>query len=102
VSFFVHITGHFVGVDRHKAHATKARFGKSRRKTYDALCGARVKPLAFETVGQQGGAVTGHITTPWPPYAADAMEWGYVRCRDCLAAAPGKPKRLPLLPRKAA
>ena len=94
MSFWVHISGHFVGVDRRQAHATKARLSKTKRKTYDAACGARVTPIAFEVVGG------GHITTPWPPYAADAKEWGYERCADCLTAVPGKPQRLDLTSKK--
>lgn len=99
MSLWVHITCHVVGVDRRHAHAMKARLRKSRRKTYDAACGARVKPLAFETINDSGD-LTGHITTPWPPYVKDAQEWGYERCPACLTAVPGKPQRLNLTPSK--
>jgi hypothetical protein len=93
----MHITCPIVGTAGGQVHATKARLRKSRRKTYDALCGVRVKLIVHDV---QGG---GHITAPWPPYVSDAKLWGdFTRCADCLAAAPGKPQRVHLVPKEAA
>ena len=91
MSLYTHITCPIVGVAGGAAHATKARYGV-KRKTYDAACGKRVKLLAHPTTDG------GHITQPWPPYAADAKEWGLTRCPDCLREVPGKPQRLQLAP----
>lgn len=89
----MHITGHFCAIERGTLHAAKARYGKSRRKTYDTACGRRALAMAFPVLNQPDTTMTVH----WPPYVDQAREWGYERCRDCMTAAPGKPERVKLV-----
>lgn len=91
MSFWV-IVGHSCAVDSTTVHAAKTPRRKTRRKTYDAACGRHVRLLAFPVQGKPDD----RLTVAWPPYAKDAREWGYERCRDCMRAVPGNPVRLPL------
>lgn len=91
MSFWV-VFGHACAVDaRGGLHATKTPRAKTKRKTWDAACGSRVRLLAFPVDGKPDD----RMTVSWPPYVDDAREWGYERCRDCMVAVPGKPQRPP-------
>lgn len=87
------LTSPVIAVAGARVHAVKVtrRPLKSKRKTYDAVCGRRAKLLAFDVQGQPDY----RMTVAWPPYVADSQEWGYERCRDCMKLAPGKPSRPP-------
>jgi hypothetical protein len=90
VSLLMHITSSVCAVAGFELHAAQAlRSPKVKRKTWDAACGKRVKLLVFPIHNHPDTA----MTVVWPPYVADAREWGYERCRECLIASPGKPQR---------
>jgi hypothetical protein len=92
VSVWLIITSDMCAVDaRGVLHAVKAR-PKSGRKTYDAACGKRARLLAFPVQGRPGEV----MTVRWPVYVAQARDWGYGRCRDCMVASPGRPERVEL------
>lgn len=94
MSVWLHITCDMCAVDRHGVlHAVTARSPKIKRKTYDTACGRRATLLGFDVVGHPGS----HMTARWPVYVAQAREWGYERCRDCMKASPGKPERVELV-----
>lgn len=92
MSFWVRF-GWTCAVDRRQVHAAKTPRPKTRRKTYDAACGARVRLLGFPIKDKPGDA----MSAAWPPYVDQAAEWGYTRCADCMKAAPGKPVRVGLV-----
>ena len=80
-----------------KVHAAKTPRPKTRRKTYDAACGARCKLMAWPTVSDPSSLVT----VAWPPFVSDCDDWNLARCGECMAAAPGKPKKAPLTAKEA-
>lgn len=89
MSFWIRF-GPVCGIAGGQVHATNAVRGKQvKRKTFDAACGRRVVLLTHGVHGKPDD----RITVSWPPYVADAREWGYERCRDCMTMQPGKPVR---------
>lgn len=96
----MHLTAPFCAVRGGVLHGAKmtSRPLKSKRKTYDAGCGAQVKPLAWPVQGRPDTV----MTASWPPYVDDARSWGYERCRECMKALPGRPERPPFAPESAA
>jgi hypothetical protein len=89
--------GHSCGVEKAVLHAVRTPRRKTRRKTWDTACGKRARLLAFGVQGKPDD----RMTAVWPPFAADAKNWGYERCRECMKAAPGKPVRPPFAEREA-
>lgn len=90
MSFWVRISGPICVVAGGQVHAGDAlRSVKSNRKTYDTKCGKRGKALGHSVKDSPGDGIAAY----WPPYVADAREWGYERCKDCMRLAPGKPER---------
>lgn len=64
------------------ARARRARReGRSRRQTYDAVCGKRLVRLRGHTAVV--GGEHGTIIAVWPPPVAWLAEDGEERCRDC-------------------
>jgi hypothetical protein len=89
MSLWMHF-GMTCGVDpRGGLHAVRTPRRKTRRKTWDAACGKRVRLLGFPIKDQPDSG----MTVVWPPYVDQAREWGFERCRDCMAAVGGKPQR---------
>lgn len=90
MSVLLHITSDMCALDsRNVLHAAKAR-RPGKRKTYDTACGKRARLLAFPLQNRPADV----MTVRWPVYVAQAREWGYERCRDCMDAAPGRPERV--------
>lgn len=91
MSFYVPILSKVCAVERRRptiVHALEfhPQPKGSRRRTQDAVCGAKVRPLGAPTT-TPGQARALH----WPPYVTAAASLGYVRCGACYAKADGRP-----------
>ena len=87
--------GDVCAVDRTgQVHATRSPRSKTRRKTWDTVCGKRAQLLGVRT--SDGAA----ITLSWPLHRDDAQVFELTdQCAACRKAAPGKPERMRLTPR---
>lgn len=84
-------TPHLIGCDqRDVAHAVDfmQRTKKSRRVTFDAVCGARVRLQAAWTADGNS------VVLRWPPLVGGAASVGLTRCSECYEKT-GKPKPIP-------
>lgn len=91
MSLWMHVDNFYCGVDRaNVVHAITAHhFGevrqarrerRSRRKTYDAVCGRRfVKLMVVGITGRPGE----HVTHGWPPPVRHLAQEDRERCREC-------------------
>lgn len=59
------------------------------RKTLDTACGRRARLYVMPTVDGD------RMSIAWPPPVKDAREWGFDRCRDCMAERPGRVQHPP-------
>lgn len=79
--YYLHISGYVVAMRDGTFHALDAAQvldrakTKSRRRTYDAVCGAKVRLLPFKADGKTATAL-------WPPRVSSLRD-GATRCREC-------------------